>query len=106
MAAAVAAAAAAAAGYTSHAPQCIAADRCVNMIAEGLTLHPDGGQHFFVAKMLVDICHHNAIQACHLLLESHAILSFTLIVQLMEEARGPFINQTYPVCPYLQHCPC
>lgn len=66
------------------------------------TFHPHCGQDFLTAEVLVDISHHNAFQAGHLLLEGHAILGFTLVVQLMEEACSPLINQPNPVGSYLQ----
>lgn len=57
-----------------------------------VTVNPSCGENHLVGQLLIDICYNDAVQALHLLLEGHAIVSLPLVVKLMEEACCPFIN--------------
>lgn len=67
-------------------------------MSTAFTFDPGCGQDLLRTELRVHIRHGDAIQPLHLLLECDRVLGLPRIVQLVEEAPGPLLDDTRPVC--------
>jgi len=68
----------------------------------GGTFNPGSCEDLLGAQLLVDVGHGDALQLCHLLLEDDGVLGFPAVVQLVEEAASPLVNDPSPLGLVLQ----